>query len=1168
MRFKNILVISVMTLFAAGFSLANSNEKISIALIADKASGLDKSPLVSLLEVELSQKKGIQLLERAAIDKIIEEQKLNASGLLDRNTAIKIGKLLRADAFIILSLESQMKDANDLVRVRISETAHGLRLADFFEQSEKLNPRQAIERIVQKIENVLNKINQPDEKLIPVGIVDIHRVELGEQYKMLERILPTILSVRLSLEPQIIMLEREDLKVLLNEKLQTEGEDSQFWNSAILIDGYIRSTDDQLEMHLNLKQATGDTIKSFTIEVEPNEPAVAIAQATTEIIQQLQNSPPSTKWNPELEAEAFYKQGQMLSFHGRYEKAVNLFETAHALQPQNVYYTGALFERIWDIRREIENKIRENEYRIEAREERQKNNPQDRIAPLILKEPKDCPYSDMEIVQLVASLVRQIRDSYEKDQLSTLDIYDKFSKNLGFDPILTTGYFVNSVSINTEQIRQVNRENRRIWIETYDTALQEQLIRDDNPKMNNTLRFDLAWISSDDPNELLKNLQKSFTEFVMPLELGGKILSTKERELYFNQFRGKAAMSLPVRLQTTFLKNVSEEFPTLFRQYLIELDKIDNPDLNPKIDMLLSQTISNLSDSSDKVQAQDNSIKKTHDLVEELTNQNKTLDSETRKKLLKNIAGSLIQNTMPIKYIGTFDERRLIWEKIFLFLIEQKDIDSLSEFGIYTPFDRDELRSHPEIYVQRNEFFGQILELFESRKAEKKINSVIALIKDEQFIIKRSFPELEISQTPQILRVTMLLKKDDWFESYRFSGREFQVTIKDKMVWVAFTGSGSINESVSIGLVGINLENKRISALWGAEYPYVLVPSIGRPNLCGLIIGEKTTYLAATSVGILEFPGNMVEGREFFQDPNYAQYSTLHRGILEFRKNLQNNKQVSHRAFKVYKQENGLPSLLITSIVQENDKLWVAYGERNQESGLGIYDPKTEHWETVFCSTLQNNILLGAGKAYIIYGMKFVSPDKLFFLVYDPSFPKKEGKENLEGLWKMNTKTQEIRYLNLVLAFKPDQVTVENFGQEFWYKPWKFIVKFDPDAEKSTMVVGNVDRLMNAYLEKNIPFTIGHDIFLPESFMDSVSFGPYHFLGNLDLSTSAIHTDKLWARLGESQIIIAEKGKRFEEAKIIDNNLLDGEPVHRFVSTPYGLVGIGEGTVGLIEDKE
>jgi hypothetical protein len=47
--------------------------------------------------------------------------------------------------------------------------------------------------------------------------------------------------------------------------------------------------------------------------------------------------------------------------------------------------------------------------------------------------------------------------------------------------------------------------------------------------------------------------------------------------------------------------------------------------------------------------------------------------------------------------------------------------------------------------------------------------------------------------------------------------------------------------------------------------------------------------------------------------------------------------------------------------------------------------------------------------------------------------------------------------------------------------------------------------------------------------------------------------------------MVLHRGKPIEEAEIFDNNILNGGKVLEFLSTPYGLVAIGEGTVGLIE---
>ena len=126
-----------------------------------------------------------------------------------------------------------------------------------------------------------------------------------------------------------------------------------------------------------------------------------------------------------------------------------------------------------------------------------------------------------------------------------------------------SGYFVSFISIATEQIKQLNRENRRIWIETYCDALKKQPIRYDYPQMNNLIRARLAWISSDNPVELIANIKKSFNEFVMPPELGGKIKSTEEREHLFEQaFLVELSMLSPISIENTYLRNISEVFFT------------------------------------------------------------------------------------------------------------------------------------------------------------------------------------------------------------------------------------------------------------------------------------------------------------------------------------------------------------------------------------------------------------------------------------------------------------------------------------------------------------------------------------------------------------------------------------------------------------------------------
>jgi hypothetical protein len=75
-------------------------------------------------------------------------------------------------------------------------------------------------------------------------------------------------------------------------------------------------------------------------------------------------------------------------------------------------------------------------------------------------------------------------------------------------------------------------------------------------------------------------------------------------------------------------------------------------------------------------------------------------------------------------------------------------------------------------------------------------------------------------------------------------------------------------------------------------------------------------------------------------------------------------------------------------------------------------------------------------------------------------------------------------------------------------------------------------------------------------------------LGCLDALDAAIHRDELWAPYGETQIIILRRGTTMKDAEFIPNDILDGKRVRHFLSTPYGLVAVGEGGVGLVEGAQ
>ena len=336
--------------------------------------------------------------------------------------------------------------------------------------------------------------------------------------------------------------------------------------------------------------------------------------------------------------------------------------------------------------------------------------------------------------------------------------------------------------------------------------------------------------------------------------------------------------------------------------------------------------------------------------------------------------------------------------------------------------------------------------------------------------------------------------------------------------------------------------------MWQAEIPMPLIyGKVQWPEGTGLEVNNDTIYISVKNVGIVEFPGSQTKGNDYFRDPNnnYRNSSSFvsisqKESILTFARPsneyLSKRQSRSFKKPKVYTQENGLPSILITSIARDGDKLWIAYGAKNNESGLGLYYPKIGKWESIFCSTFNEEEPFNAGCPYKIGDMKFNKQDQLYFTLYGWTSEKSKISDWI-GLWKINTNNYKSEPVITGNALKKAKTF---FLKEFQGKWWVWdrfhlpIIEFDPVTEKF--------------------HDTGWDPY------ENSSTVPYN-----QLYSAAIQNDIFWGPWSRNQIIKIQVGKKIEEAEIIDNNILDGKPAYEFISTPYGLIAIGDGTVGLIE---
>jgi hypothetical protein len=381
---------------------------------------------------------------------------------------------------------------------------------------------------------------------------------------------------------------------------------------------------------------------------------------------------------------------------------------------------------------------------------------------------------------------------------------------------------------------------------------------------------------------------------------------------------------------------------------------------------------------------------------------------------------------------------------------------------------------------------------------------------------RAAFPRSEAAAAAPALSVTILVDGRDWPAKWRFNP-ETQVfaraALRDGILWIALLDHG---RPATLGLAGIDLAQRKAVALWQAPCGKLMdmVP------FAGLAIGDERSYLSIIGTGLMEFPGANMRGKAYTAQP------------------------------RILSEKDGLPPGGIAGIAYHEGKLWVGYGTFGKESGLGTWDPKTGKWEGLFSSAVKGKSALAAGRTYEVDQITS-TPDGLLFWVSDAAF-------ELRGLWKLDAGAAvpellcgEIRECGLIA----------DSGEERWLLSRNGLARLVPALSRVDMLLANRDARTPREPAK---WPLHDEPFVPDVAGSGLILGYYGF-GKLDLSTAAVRGDQLWARYGQSQLVVLRRGRPFAEAKKMDNNILNGGRVLQFFNFPQGIVAVGDGTIGLIE---
>jgi len=1146
-----IAFIATVALLSSSVSAAEGGEgKKSLAVVETNA---ELAPLSALVQARLTQK-GLSLVERGELDRVLQEQELSAGGIVEPQALVKLGKLLRADGFVLLSLEEggppaaarpegmpgpggnlgpggpegpeaataqKPEKAEKLVRIRLTETAHAVRLLDWFAGWNPEKAEEVSEQVAAKVLEVAPKVKLPAGQVIPVGIVDVHRVQLGEEYQWACRTFATMLAARLSKEPRIVVLEREDLRRMLEEKLLTQGEGAEFWRSGVLIEGYMqRRGKEGIDLKLQVKRASGQELPVPTISVDVNKLAEAVEKSADGVVEQATSAPVAAAWDRAKEAEEFFRQGELLRNHHRERVAFPALQAANALDADNVHFAMTLLNLSlgWD---------RTGQY-----------------------------VSDEEKVELAGRLVPLAGKAVDE-----MDGWDERAGDAWGLAYALVWYFRTPSSVATPRIVEVNRQNRRIAVEAFRRA-QAKSNRD--PTLDVTQLANREFTASSTPEEGVANVRKAFQRLVMPPTEGGEIASDDLRfQACFDLLPGAGLFSMGAPY------HLADDGNTLAKgllAYFMELADNKDPIVRffgcivvctlceeiprfyaygggPTQVKARRQSAEALPKSIDRALYMSRAIEGYRDRLAEAPDLSNAVKQRAVRQLLSRVRRSYPR-----------EERIAALEAILEPHLAKGDVAGLvglhTTLGLFMEADPAWGPVSPTIAKRYVSLAKRVKTVLQKEAGEPAVdwelseaNSCIASIEnawhkrlmelkrypalfqkaekpDEFDSLRRelaeildAFPELATPEGPRP-RVRMLLSAKEWphsWNSFEDDWLHSRIESRDGMLWVLQTDrrDPTNGPKATVGLAGFDMKEDSLVALWQTTFK----TGWGNSWLRQFAIGQEKSYWPVANLGLIEFPGSLARGRGFIEAP------------------------------RILDRNNGLPPGDITSIAFQGGKLWVAYA--HDGSGLGVYDPATEAFETIFCSDVRGNTPFQAGRTYELTNLAPI-PGGLTFLAQGEGFT---------GLWRLDPTDHEVQRL-LGITSMP----MVNWGVEAWFANRNVLARLIPDSAKAEVILANRDGTREVeYWRKEGSWKLDMRPFVPEREQAVLPM-------DIDFTTAAVHGDEVWARYGKSRLIVLHRGKSLEEATVMDNDILEGGKVLNFFETPYGLIAAGEGSVGLIEE--
>jgi hypothetical protein len=324
---------------------AQDSKPARLALISTERSDAIAN-ILTLAEAKLSATAEVEVLERRAIDKVLDEQKLSLAGFVKSDQVLAAGKLLTVDLFAILEADKLKKKAVGLV---VFDARTGVRLWDAPMAIAELE--QTVAETIAGVRAAAAKVRRQYKDLFTICLTTVRNVDLPRDKDGFCDTVGFLLERGLVTSPTLVLLERSRLDQVNKERnLPRDSPLQQLLASLVRVELEVaRSVGGQGLRATALLYGSGGQLLGKPSVTIPRQDAAALAFALLPELTRALKARPASAANRPLEAQRFFQEAEFFRQHKDPLRGLRALEAAVALEPAdlkmrmqlaNVYFEG------------------------------------------------------------------------------------------------------------------------------------------------------------------------------------------------------------------------------------------------------------------------------------------------------------------------------------------------------------------------------------------------------------------------------------------------------------------------------------------------------------------------------------------------------------------------------------------------------------------------------------------------------------------------------------------------------------------------------------------------------------------------------------------------------------------------------------------------------------